>query len=665
MHPLIHLWARLRLSPNQQEAILQTTLTMVYYGYLSEDWSRDYLEEKPHVLHLSSIYTQSRSFSCTKPEQHLPPSAVWDDSDTDNFFDLYPYGKTVYEVLSYVKSIGMNLMQLFKSSLILQAYDQNLAELELEYWSFLEEKYIFDYENPHGKDYEDVGMWLFCRCTRLFPPEGSLTLNYLLHGAEYLAFYREYGNRDGQWYASFLMWYGQSIIHLHPATATLHLGYGLAVQNCQSKLDDLDGAYGRGDSTNIDDNDFNHRHDEINKCVAETRGISDRRGRLSRSIMSWGLAVRVFCLHEDWSPYQMTWSLRGIDYTRNAHDPLSQAVFSGLTGSDESTIVPYMLLHLLEWKGPTSLRAWPSSLPYLAKYFWRLAGTEIGSLSINRLTESWLHERGDDPYKMECYYYDPCTDPRGGGGAPECCEKDPAIQLAKCQVTAECNHEEFGSDPTNEPSCQMGHLSSYLSMWHAGTGDVSTAKLWLSKIYEIRPGMQETRWHKPCGIEKGGQRRRQVQLSFLDEEDDFLRQSSYDTDGLFDYVSHVTVDLLRGFHHRSITQGLFTQEGLLDWPNISQLAAWLILRPSLINVAGLDNALADFLMLSGRRPGDALSQAEQVFQAWDTYGKKCPGRAISDTLITEHALQEELHGDLARICFADSRMWRECPIVYE
>lgn len=630
------------------------------YEFVTHDWKRSFSEETPHVLHLYSIYTHSESFGCTNPDHYFTPSAVWNDSDIESFFNLYPHGKTVYTGLSYLKSIGSSLMRVSGLGSILQPQYQSFAQWELEYWGYLE-RFVFDHTESGGKDNEHLSMWLFCGATRLFPPEGPPTIDYLIGRADNLAVNRPHGNRYIQWSASLLMWYGQSIIRLHPATATLHLSHGLAVQNCHSKVEDLNSAYLADNRDKFDIDDFNHRHDEIDKCVAESRGISDRNGRLSRSIMSWGLAVRVFCLHEAWSPFQMTWFLRGIDYTRDTNDPLSQAVISGLTGSDESTIVPFMLLHLLEWKGPTSLRAWPSSLPYLAKYFRGLAGTRIGSLSINRLTESWLHEHGDNPYKMECYHYDPCTK----GGATECCKKDPASQLAKCQVIEECDHEGFRSDVTNEPFCQMGHLSSYLSMWHAGTSDVASAKRWLSKIYTIRPGMQKPQWQAPCGIENGAKRRRQVRLSFLDEEDDFRRQSNYNTDGLFEYVAHITIDLLRGFHHRSITEGLFTKEGLLEWPEISQFAAWLILLPSLINVAGLDNALADFLMLSGRRPGDALSQAEQVFQAWDTYGKKCPGRAIHDTLITEHALQEELHGDLARICFADSRMWRECPIVYE
>lgn len=611
------------------------------------------------MLHLYSIYTRSTPFACTNPEQHLTPSAVWDDSDTEKFFNLYPYGKTIYEVLSYVKSIGITLMRVSNLGSILQPYDQSFAQQELDYWNSLH-RYISEYRDGDGKDSEDLSMWGFCRATRLFPPEDSGTLEHLIFAAGFLAFGRKHGNRDCQWYASLLMWYGQSIIHLHPATASSHLAYGLAVQNCQSRVKDLDHAYNslRGYEKEIGIDDFNYRHDEIDKCVAESHGISDQHGRLSRSIMSWGLAVRIFCLHESWSPFQDTKFLYGIDYTRNADDPLSQAVFSGLTGSDKSTIVPYMLLHLLEWKGPTSLRAWPSSLPYLAKHFRILAGTEIGSLSINRLTESWLHEHGDGTYKMECYHYDPCTTRTS---MPECCKKNPG---GKCQVIVECDHEKLRNDPTNESSCQMGHLSSYLSMWHAGVGDVASSRFWISKIYTTRFGMPQAQWHKPCGIEKGVQRRRQVRLSFLDEEEDFLRQSNYETDGSFDYVAHVTVDLLRGFHNRSITEGLFRKEGALDWPEISQFAAWLILRPSLNNAAGLDNALADFLMLSGKRPDDALSQAEQVFQAWDTYGRNCPGRVIRDTLITGHDLQGELQGDLPKKCFADSRMWRECPIAY-
>lgn len=657
MHPLIHLWARLRLSLNQEEAILGTTLTMVY-EYLSRDPGEVFTSERPHVLQLFSIYTHSRPFACTNPEQHLTPSAIWDDSNIENFFNLYPYGKSIYEVLSYVKSMGIVLMRISKLSSLLRPHDQSFQQQELDYWNFLD-RYLFQYEDGGGKDSEDLSMWAFCRAIRLFPPQNSPTLEYLIFGAQSLSYGRKNGDRDSRWYASFLMWYGQSIIRLHPATATLHLGHGLAVRNCQSRVQDLDEAYHSNYRKGIDIDDFNHRHDEIDKCVAESRGISDRHGRLSRSIMSWGLAVRVFCLHERWSPYQETLFLQGIDYTRNPNESLSQAVLSGLTGRDESTIVPYMLLHLLEWKGPTSLRAWPSSLSYLAKHFRVLAGTEIGSLSINRLTESWLHEHGDSTYKMECYHYEPCTE----HGGPECCNKNPGSQPDRCQVIVECDHEDLTNDLTNEPICQMGHLSSYLLMWHAGIGDVASARLWLSNIFTMRSGEPRTQWHKSCGMEKGVQRRRQVRLSFLDEEEDFLRQSNYDTNGAFDYVAHVTTDLLRGFHHRSTTQGLFTKEGLLNWPEISQSAAWLILRPSLNKAASLDKSLADFLMLSGRRPDDALSQAEQVFQAWDTYGR-CPGRVIRDTLISEHALQGELHGDLPKTCFADSRMWRECPIAY-
>lgn len=618
---------------------------MVYEYVYHDSWGVSF-DDGLHVHHLYSIYTNLGRFACTNPEQHLNLSAVWDESDIENFFNLYPYGKAIYEVFSYVKSIGITLMRVSKLGSILRPDDRSLAHQELDRWSRLGGGI-----SKHEKDYENLWLWIFCRATRLFPPEDSRTFEILLGGSITQANLGEDGSHGARWYAYFLMWYGQSIIRLHPAMASLHLAYGLTVQNCLSRIHDLEFAYSslHGYEKEIDINDFNRRHDEIDKCVSASPGISDRHGRLSRSIMTWGLAVRVFCLHEPWA-HNLTRYLGGtIHYTRNANDPLSQAVLRGMTGSDESTIVPHMLLHLLEWKGPTSLRAWPSSLPYLAKHFRILAGTEIGSLSINRLTESWLHEHGDGAYKMECYH------------SKECYKRGPP---KACRFTTECDHEELKNDPTNEPSCQMGHLSSYLSMWHAGMGDVASSRHWISSIYAMRVGIPKAQWHKPCGSKKGVQRRRQVRLSFLEEEEHFLRQSNYSTDGLFDYVDHVTVDLLRGFHHRSITEGLYTKDGLLNWPEISQLAALLILRPSLNNAASFDNTLADFLMLSGRRPDDALLQAEQVFQAWDTYGRKCPGRVIRDHLITEHILEGELQGGLPWTCFADSRMWKECPIAH-
>ena len=43
---------------------------------------------------------------------------------------------------------------------------------------------------------------------------------------------------------------------------------------------------------------------------------------------------------------------------------------------------------------------------------------------------------------------------------------------------------------------------------------------------------------------------------------------NYDTDGPLHYVAHVTIDTLRGFHHISTTQGLFTKEGRFSWLDI-------------------------------------------------------------------------------------------------
>lgn len=49
----------------------------------------------------------------------------------------------------------------------------------------------------------------------------------------------------------------------------------------------------------------------------------------------------------------------------------------------------------------------------------------------------------------------------------ECSLCETITTTGRCQVVVVCNHEELRNDLTNEPSCQMGHLSSYLLMWHA------------------------------------------------------------------------------------------------------------------------------------------------------------------------------------------------------
>lgn len=166
VHPLIHLWARLRLRPLQQEAVLKATLTMMYEFSIHTGCARNYWGESSHVLHLYSIYTHSTPFACTNPEQYITPSDSWDESDIEDFFNLYPHFKKIQDPreLSHARSLGVTWMRWSRMGYILEPSDQSFMVREVTYWTHL--MYcISGFRDGNKKDFEDFRLWSWCRGT--------------------------------------------------------------------------------------------------------------------------------------------------------------------------------------------------------------------------------------------------------------------------------------------------------------------------------------------------------------------------------------------------------------------------------------------------------------------------------------------------------------------
>lgn len=404
-------------------------------------------------------------------------------------------------------------------------------------------------------------------------------------------------------------------------------------------------------------------------CLSGKPPGSRQETELSRAIMSWSLASIVFCLQEPWSIFVEWNRLPGIGYTRNATDPFSKAVLSGLIGDTADTAIPYMLLHLLDWQRSDCLASWPFFLTHLAKWFRILVKKEIGRQSADQVDNLWHEKRGERFPERTCYAYTYRTD----DGKIECCYDEKSgrtmYNIAHERLHIECppppTDQEIKNDQTNESMCHMGQLALYLSMWRAGTGNSTGAWLWIANIYTKpleTPDSTKIKWHESCLFHGKPLRRRQTRFFFPDNDRDPDPVANYETDGIFDHIANAAVDILRGYHHNAIQKGRFSEQGAQEWLGISKSMAQLLLGPGMQKAASQDADFADFLVRSGNPPEGNPQEIKRALRAWDTYGKRCPGRVLRQTIV-DYIGWFTPQGALPWSCWVDNPLSMMCPAV--
>ncbi|KAK1843672.1 hypothetical protein CCHR01_13706 [Colletotrichum chrysophilum] len=627
------------------------------------DGSVDGGTDEAHVSHFYSVYTKTEPFVCNNPLQSVDVSLGRYESVTGNVFNLYPYGRAVHTALTQVTSICHALSRwIFRTP---QTDDFDLIIEEISH-SVQMERFIDTYEdNDHTvrEEYRDLFEWMFCRASKLFPSQHPKVVEILFAFSDHAAFDPRWGGDtlDGGWYAWLLIWYGQLTVGSHPVVAGIRLGFGLSLQICYEEVRDLLQAR----YMNRDPEAFDDRLVKIDMCLRNHTGGSEDTNELFRTVMSWSLAVVVFRWYDPRDFSREIWThASGVTWAWNATDPFSRAVLRGEIGNDAETTALYMLLQLLDWKRSVCLKYWPYSFAYLARHFHRLVRTDFGGESVGHLVDMWSFEHRNR--SRTCFTHTYFTE-NGGIG---CCIDNPdeTVRVYR-RIQVKCPKANKYTDPdfANNSLCQMGQVAFYLSIWHAGAGDITTSNFWLSNIYKTpldAPNNQVIQWHEGCRFHQEDPEEADVQvsLSFLNDESGLRRTANYESDGVFDYITNAAVDILRGFHYNAIRKGRFSTQDIEEWPEISKYMAQLLLGPGMQNAAAQDADFARFLMDSGNVAEGATLREKGALRAWDTYGKKCPDRILRKTIIDSISWFTS-QKKLPVFCFIENPLSVTCPAV--
>ncbi|KAH9233427.1 hypothetical protein K456DRAFT_1911902, partial [Colletotrichum gloeosporioides 23] len=584
---------------------------------------------------------------------------VWYDVTKSNAFNLRPYGSAVHKVFSYVTAIKGSLSRFQSRHMPPTEFERIRRSIII--WAD-QYTYFIDEPDPYRFKSGNAVWWRFCQAAKTFPTQDQVIVTELL-GNSAGSIYESEEDVDQRWYAWLLIWHGQVTMHQHPVLAGLHLGLGMILEVCRVEMRDIFTLYYEGEGLDVET--FNDRHINLEMCLYENRHDPRQSTEIFRAIVSWSMATILFCL-ETHLDYVYFWPhAPHIIYMRDATDPFSKAVLKGLVGHGAETTTPFMLLHLLEWKGTTSLRAWPSLVIVLAENFRALTQNEFGDQSARQLANSWAKEHASKVRSRHCYKYE---GPAGDVDTKLSCDDGGCPRRNEGrEIEIECPdfRENSYHDTTNESQCQMGQLALYLSMWHSGTGNATVAQVWLLDVYTkpLRTARgRGTKWDGHCLFHEKSVKRRQTRLPFLDSRSDFRRLASYNTDGVFDYTINAAVDLLRGFHHGAIRKGRFSNQAIQEWPDISKSMAQLLLRPGMQKSAAEDDHFARFLRHSGNVPGGVTSREKRTLRAWETYGKKCPGRVLHQ-MIVDSVRWFASQTELPRECFIEDPLSMTCPAV--
>ncbi|KAF0331700.1 eukaryotic translation initiation factor 3 [Colletotrichum asianum] len=618
--------------------------------YVRRDGKGVYGWDTPHILHFYSVYISLEP--CNSPSDSIDLSVVWYDVNNGNAFKLPPHARATHKASSNGTAIKDSLSR--SQSQRLQPSEFDRIRRNILIWEDLIEMQngaVFEWGfKDRFMGSVNAIWWLSCQAAKFFPDEDEAVIGKLMEYAS-LSFVDDDKDVDHRWYAWLLIWHGQATMHQHPVLAGLQLGFGLILDGCRVELRDLYRSYYPEDKA-IDVETFNGRQKNMETCLYGNLQGSRQSNGIFKAIVSWSLATVIFCLQEDFSPRVGWFHLLGVGYARDATDPLSKAVLRGLVDDSAETTALYMLLHLLDWKRSISLRSWPFLITYMAEQFGTLADNEFGMQSARQLTDIWAKERASRVPSRNCYKYE---------GPVE--DFDARLYCGDGDFPYRNKGHEI--DVELALKCQMGQLALYLSMWHAGTGNATIAQLWLFDVY-TKPLKSfygvETKWDKHCLFHEKSLKRRQTRLPFLDSRSDLRRLASYNTDGVFDYTINAAVDLLRGFHHGAIRKGRFSNQAIQEWPDISKSMAQLLLRPGMQKSAAEDDHFARFLRHSGNVPGGVTSREKRALRAWETYGKKCPGRVLH-RMIVDSVRWFASQTELPRECFIEDPLSMTCPAV--
>ncbi|KAE9566432.1 hypothetical protein CGMCC3_g17397 [Colletotrichum fructicola] len=616
MHPLIHLWARNRMSLQDQQTTGRKVLFMLRKHAAVVD---DKFRPPAHVIHLHSVYSSMKSHACDLlPEQKVNLPQIGNG-------EILPHDLLTCSLLD--KQVGLIL---WISGIIGDVARFVFRRNNMERYYTSEWEIMYDLLNDgqisrtlrYRREGGKILAWIGCHAMKRFPTRHPRVLEILGNYAYATMWTREgdeclystdwYCSHSANWYAWLLRSRTQVLGEDHSATAGARLGLGLSFKNCEAAVSHLITASkmrikaaGFYDTLTYDTIESLAR--TLRKCYDEStmfRSIENQ-SQLLQALTSDNMKEAELAI--GWMRYEVDESVISLNVT----DPLVYRISIDLTHSMDAIHVALpFIVHLLKTNGWTILRVYPPWLDRLKHRFGDVLRSGHGETLANVLRDLWEQELTRNNQGRE----------------------------------------------SNGRFCQMGRIASYLTLWFAAAGDVGAAGLWLDRIYSTPNEPRDKQWHEHCEwpikLSPGSS-----QVADLGDYRHRWGSPNYFKDRSFWYVSLQARDYLKAMHRPAFFRSSDVHRPHEDWGSSDTMLSILFLTPGLNRAAILDPNFANFLFLSGWKPQLPQFQVDLAFDLWDKHGKSCPGRVL------RQAIHEAAHEDEERrgmFCLSDARFWNTC-----
>ncbi|KAF3807885.1 hypothetical protein GCG54_00007621 [Colletotrichum gloeosporioides] len=366
IHPLIHLWARLRLGTEEHEAMLQQALSILHnYGNPQE-----YLQ---HERHLFNILSKTESHSCeSSPEEVVGLMSV----------EPYNNEPPIFSFLDHLT--GWTLW--------LRAYCNEAAWFIFEAIFGQSNRRLYDWEIIHrlasGGRHTDALSWALCNGMKVFPPKHPRILeivgNYAFSMIEN-PWNHERREDALRWYTWLLSARFLVLGPMHPATAGAYLGLGMSHDNCtiaiRSSTTAFDIRYAiLGKDDFLTQNADRALNETKNRCFLSECSVLNREAQLQKLMSAWrrDMTRTGLKLHDKILDFEI------MEF--DPHGPLAS--------------LP-LIVELLEKEGREFLRSWPSSVAHFAAHFRVLKASHDGSKVTEQLTHIWQEELQETGLSIE------------------------------------------------------------------------------------------------------------------------------------------------------------------------------------------------------------------------------------------------------------------------
>ncbi|KAH9238364.1 hypothetical protein K456DRAFT_1173311 [Colletotrichum gloeosporioides 23] len=358
IHPLIHLWARLRLSPQSHEIVLQEAIQILYnYG--------DTYETMLSGWHIFDVLSEMDSHSCkSSPEQIV------------GLFDVQPHNKPpTYNLFDHLT--GWTLW--------FRGYCNEAA------WFMIEKAFgrsncrLYDWEIIYrltGRSRHTHALsWVLCKGMKVFPPKHPRILEIVGNYAYSLVGSSE----SARWYTWLLNARIQVLGPRHPATAGAYLGLGLSLSNCTDAIEFSNTAFDlRNPVLGRDDVLTKNAERILNET--KSRCFLSECGRLGKEALLQKL--------------MSSWRRDTTQIGRRLHKEIINFEIMKFRPDGPLASLSLIIQHL-ELEGRDFLRSWPSSMAHLAAHFKDLKASHNGYRVTEQLTHIWHEEHQETGLSIE------------------------------------------------------------------------------------------------------------------------------------------------------------------------------------------------------------------------------------------------------------------------